>query len=334
MNFYLPDPAADLPRSPLTGIKAGVSVIRSIDVRQLIEGYKRRHGVDVSLLFADITQLRLLHDSISGLSFFDPLITGDSAFYAAIARRPGYYRADKAEFRIAARHIEPGAHVLEVGAGIGHFTTHLRDADYLGLEFSSDAVVAAEALGRDVRTRDVRDLVPEQGECFDVTCAFQVLEHVPDPLGMIEAMVALTRPGGRVILATPNAGAYISRCRDLLNAPPHHITWWEDRTWHWVAAAFGLTNVELHHTPIDDMLGAWAHMVASDGVARQLGLALDPVVDESLLRQRIDTMAEPIARTIVAGLSNRADIPEAGHTTVAVFTKPVTARDGADHANP
>jgi SAM-dependent methyltransferase len=304
---------------------AGVAVIQAIDVPQLIDGYKRRHGIDVSSLFGGITQMRLLRDAVTGLSFFDPVVTGDPAFYAALSRRPGYYRANKAEFLIAAPHVPRGARVLEVGAGMGHFTSHLCEADYTGLEFNPDAIAAAQALGRRIWTRDVRDIMREQPECFDVTCAFQVLEHVPDPRGMIEALAALTRPGGRIILATPNGGAYINRCRDLLSVPPHHITWWEDPTWHWVAAEFGLAIAGLYHTPIDEMLGVWAHMVASDGLARQLGLALDPVVDETPLRQRIDQLAEPVARTILAGLRYRADIPEAGHTTVAVFTKPITA---------
>jgi SAM-dependent methyltransferase len=314
--------AVILPPSPLTGTSAGVTIVRSVDISQLIHGYRMRLGVDVSSLFARVETLHLFHDTVTGISFFHPLITGDAAFYEALAQRPGYHRGDKAEFEIAAHRIPAGARVLEVGAGIGHFCTHLRNTEYTGLEFNAAAVEAAQALGRPVYQRDVLDMLPEQPERFDVTCAFQVMEHVPDPRSLIAAMIALTRPGGQIIISTPNAGAYISRCRDLLNAPPHHVTWWEDRTWYWLAEAFCLADVEIHHTPIDEMLGAWAQMIASDGIATQLGLTLDPLVDESPLRHRIDQMARPIVATILAGLRNRADIPQAGHTTVAIYTKP------------
>jgi SAM-dependent methyltransferase len=334
MDINTPEPAAVTPASPLTGTSGGVNAVQFYDVAQLIDGYKRRHGIDVAGLFVGMTQLGLWHDQMTGLSFFDPPVVGDAGFYSAIARRAGYHRADKAEFRIAAGYVPAGSRVLEVGAGIGHFTTHLRNADYLGLEFNPDAIARAKTLGIAIVERDVFDIAREQPESFDCTCAFQVLEHVTNPVEMIEAMVTLTRPGGQIILATPNAGAYISRCRDLLNAPPHHLTWWEDRTWHWVASRFGLIDLKLHHTPIDDMLASWAHMVASEGIARQLGLALDPVIDESTMRHRIDQLAEPIARTIMAGIRHRADAPEAGHTTVAVFTKPETAGNGANHENP
>jgi SAM-dependent methyltransferase len=329
MNYNSSKNTSHLLSSPLTGTSIGVEVVRDVSVIQLIEGYRLRLGVDISSLFSGITKLQLMHDTHTGMSFFSPLVTGDAAFYATMSRRPGYHRPNKAEFRIAAPYIPAGVRVLEVGAGVGHFTMHLKDVDYTGLEFNADAVAEAVSHRRNVCSRDVRDLVLEQFESFDVTCAFQVLEHVADPLGMIGAMVSLTRPGGRIILATPNAGAYISRCRDLLSSPPHHVTWWEDRTWGWVASQFGLIDLKIQHTPIDEMLGVWAQMIASDGVARQLGLTLDPVVDESPLRNRIDQLAAPIARTILAGITHKADVPEAGHTSVAVFTKPEAATDRA-----
>jgi SAM-dependent methyltransferase len=310
-----------LPPSPLTGLREDVELVRVVDTAQLIEGYKLRRDVDVAGLFAGVPRLRLLHDRRTGLSFFDPPVTGDAAFYAALCRTQNYHRPDRAEFRIAAASIPPRSSVLEVGAGTGLFAAHLKDPDYLGLEFNPEAAKTARDRGVQVVERDLRELAAERPASFDVTCAFQVLEHVADPLSMIEAMVALTRPGGRVILATPNADSFYGRSRDLMNAPPHHVTWWTDRTWHWLAAAFGLGG-ELRHTPIDEMLDAWAHMVASEGVARQLGLELDAFVDESPLRFRIDEMAQPIARTILAGLSHRADIPEIGKTTVALFTRP------------
>ncbi|MBV9249383.1 MAG: class I SAM-dependent methyltransferase [Acetobacteraceae bacterium] len=316
----VPFPDVDF-RSPLTGHASAVQVVQAIDARQLIEGYATRHKLDVAPLFAGIERLWLLRDAETGLGFFRPLITGDEAFYAALAQRPGYYRPEKAEFRIAAPHIPRGARVCEVGGGVGHFSAFLDQPDYLGLEFNEAAVAQAAGHGIKMLRQDVCDLAREQAGAFDAVCAFQVLEHVADPLAILEAVVALVRPGGTIVLSTPNAHGYITRCRDLLNVPPHHVTWWEDGTWRWVASRFGLTLRALEHTPIDEMLGAWAQMVASDGVARLLGLALDPVVDETPQRARIDAMAAHAARIIAAGVRHRADAPAFGHTSIAVFTR-------------
>jgi SAM-dependent methyltransferase len=321
------------PPSPLTGHSAGVTLIRTLDTASLIRGYRNRHAVDIAPLFDGIATIGMFHDNESGLSFFDPPIAGDAGFYASMAQRAGYHRPDKAEFRIASRFVPPAASVLEVGAGIGHFADHIPGHSYLGLEFNTDAVAAAEAIGRRVIACDARALALTMPGHFDVSCAFQVLEHVTDPRSLIEAMVALTRPGGRIILATPNAGSFISRSRDLLNLPPHHLTWWEDRTWHWVAEALGLVAVQIYHTPMTEMTIAWAQMVASQGVARQRGVVLDPVLDETPEREAIDRLAAPLAQILCAGITTAADLPEAGHTSVAIFTKPLHHAAGQHDAN-
>lgn len=308
--------------SPLSGHAGHVTRIRDIALDQLKAGYADRFGIDISPLLAGIESMSLYRDNETGLSFFHPMPFGDEAFYEALAQKVrGYYPTDKSEFGISKAYVPAGAAVLEIGAGFGHFRTHLGDAQYTGLEFNQTAIDSAATRGITLLRKDVKDLAVEAPDSFDVTCAFQVAEHVADPLDFIAAMVALTRKGGRIILSTPNGDGYITRCRELLNAPPHHYTWWEDQTWAWVRERFGLADLKLHHTLIDEVAGAWAQMVAADGMAKMLGFELDPVVDETPLRRRIDVMAQPTAKIIMSGLKHRNDVPPMGHTTVAVFTK-------------
>jgi SAM-dependent methyltransferase len=47
--------------------------------------------------------------------------------------------------------------------------------------------------------------LPFEDASFDVVTNFQVLEHVPDAIAYLEGLRRVTRPGGLVILATPNA---------------------------------------------------------------------------------------------------------------------------------
>lgn len=313
------------PSSPLTGQTDSVQLIRWIDIRQLIAGYRRAYAIDIERYFATVPALGLFYDNETGLSFYDPPIVGEPEFYAELSKLPWYHPSDRPDFEIGARYIPNGSHVLEIGAGVGHFYRYLQNADYLGLEYNPDAVMTANMAGVPVINADVHDLAAARPEAFDVVCSFQVLEHVRKPREFIEAAVALTKPGGIVILATPNAGSYISRCRDLLNAPPHHITWWEDRAWRWVADTFGLDVLDVVHTPINRMVVHWARMIAANGLAAQLGVTLNPVIDESPLRHRIDEMAIPIVNAIVSGIAHPGDIPEVGHTSVAVFFKnPIT----------
>ena len=65
---------------------------------------------------------------------------------------------------------------------------------------------------------------------FDVVCAFQVLEHVADPLAFIAEAKARLNPGGLLFIGVPNRESYVGRLRDFpLDMPPHHVMRWSRR---------------------------------------------------------------------------------------------------------
>jgi hypothetical protein len=47
--------------------------------------------------------------------------------------------------------------------------------------------------------------LPFPGHAFDLVTSFQVLEHVPDPKVFLGELSRVTRPGGQIVLTTPNA---------------------------------------------------------------------------------------------------------------------------------
>lgn len=310
------------PLSPLTGRDNHLRVVHEIKVEQLIAGYKDRIGIDISQAFPNMEKLYCIRDDETSLSFFNPMVFGDETFYKALAaKQQNYYPANKQEFLISKAAVFDGARICEIGAGMGHFVQHIPTAKYVGLELSGAAVEGGRALGRNLLREDVYDFANHNVEAFDATCAFQVLEHVANPLRFLEAAASMTKAGGKIIVSTPNGEGYIARSRDLLNLPPHHYTWWEDRTWYWVKEKLGFSGLDLRHTMIDENLYSWAQMVASDGLARLLGLELHPIMDETPLRRRIDAMSEMTTKIILAGVRHRNDAPPVGHTTVAIFTK-------------
>lgn len=59
--------------------------------------------------------------------------------------------------------------------------------------------------------------LPFKGDLFDLTVAFDVIEHVTNPQLIVEAIHHITRPGGKVVCTTPN--------RFSLSAEPHVGVW-------------------------------------------------------------------------------------------------------------
>jgi SAM-dependent methyltransferase len=107
--------------------------------------------------------------------------------------------------RMLLRHRTPPGRVLELGAAHGGFVSLLRQAgfDATGLELSPAIVDLAR------RTFDVPMLqgpLEEQAlapESLDVIALFDVLEHLPDPVGTLRLCRTLLRPHGFLLIQTP-----------------------------------------------------------------------------------------------------------------------------------
>jgi ubiquinone/menaquinone biosynthesis C-methylase UbiE len=108
-----------------------------------------------------------------------------------------------------------GERVLDLGAGLGQLSRDLgravgRAGRVVGVERSVEQLAAARRLAWeageadlvDLRLGDASDppLAPQEWGSFDLAHARFLLEHVPDPLAVVRAMIRAVRPGGRVVL--------------------------------------------------------------------------------------------------------------------------------------
>src|ERR1700735_1560525 len=121
-----------------------------------------------------------------------------------------------------------GARLLEIGCGSGVFLARMRN---LGWKVSGiDPDPAAVSWAQRVHHLDVTCGTWEQmrfpADSFDVITMNHVIEHVHDPVGLLTECQRMLRPGGNLVLTTPNADSWGHRMfagdwRGL--EPPRHF---------------------------------------------------------------------------------------------------------------
>lgn len=119
-----------------------------------------------------------------------------------------YWTARKALFDNALERLErQGARgkVLDLGGGVGYFCEIAlgRGWDAYSVDSSDLAVAAAAGRVGEDRSLPIQDLANFTGSC-DLVTLWCVIAHVPDPLELVRSAMGLLKPGGRLLITTPN----------------------------------------------------------------------------------------------------------------------------------
>ncbi len=94
--------------------------------------------------------------------------------------------------------------VLEVGAGNGTFgVAASKEFEYAGIDLSEQGVREARSRGLEVYRASLSDYL-NTGSPFDAVAAFHVFEHLSDPHDALARVRDLLKPGGHLILVTPD----------------------------------------------------------------------------------------------------------------------------------
>jgi SAM-dependent methyltransferase len=123
--------------------------------------------------------------------------------------------------RERARRREPGE-LLDVGAGDGRVGARFARLGYqvTGVDAAPENVRACREHGLSAELADASRPLPFDSGRFDVVVAGEIIEHLLETLPFLEELRRVTRPGGTVIVTTPNLAHLPDRLRLLLGGTP------------------------------------------------------------------------------------------------------------------
>ena len=107
-----------------------------------------------------------------------------------------------------------GAKALDVGCREGAQTRWLKERGY---DVTS---IDVEKLFDDAQVVDANEPLPYPDDHFDLVWCSEVIEHLSDPAFSLAQMRRVIRPGGTLLITTPNSYAWFYRIAKLLGLPP------------------------------------------------------------------------------------------------------------------
>jgi len=165
----------------------------------------------------------------------DPRQYDDRTYFQEYLDKEAEFRGFFAEVvRMIQEFEHPPGRLLDVGCSVGLLLETAREAGWsvVGTDVSPWAVEYTRSRGFEAHLGVVQDLRLAPAS-FDVVVLNHVIEHVPDPAGVLQACRRVLKPDGVLFLGLPNFGsvmAQIEREQWPALQPDEHIWQFSRRT--------------------------------------------------------------------------------------------------------
>jgi len=249
------DSMSEKPRSPLTN-NNHIELIDTLIIKELIEDWKNFLSIDISEEnIAKYEKIDLFRCQETELLFYYPFdIAGSEKLYNSLSRFDWYYMTEKWEYDVALNSLRNHSRVLDVGCGYGAFIERLKQnncTEAIGIEQNKNALEFTNKIKLPVFDLTLDQVLENHQEYFDAVSTFQVLEHVTDPLQFLKDLIALVKPGGKLIISVPNPQSFTQYAnKNLLDQPPHHMHRWNRKTFLRLRRILPIKLVQIRFEPL------------------------------------------------------------------------------------
>jgi 2-polyprenyl-3-methyl-5-hydroxy-6-metoxy-1,4-benzoquinol methylase len=154
------------------------------------------------------------------------------------------YKVKSMLLDLVGQYLAPGARLLDVGCGFGLTVLEATHRGYVaeGIDISERRLTfAREKLGLSLRQGRLEEMALSEG-AYDGVIFWDVLEHVHNPLQILDEIRRITKPGGYLFGQVPNWRGLTNRYKTFLSRHgfgrkqfkhfglPHHVFMFDERS--------------------------------------------------------------------------------------------------------
>lgn len=184
----------------------------------------------------------------------------DNQYINNVSSRADYYEStfifDKLTFRkrllkvLKLININPeGKKILDIGCNIGSFLSAAKELGFspTGIEPNPAAAQYCKERNYDIINSffDPNVLTGKEG-FFDIIHMGDITEHVARPLELIKSVKTFTKPGGYMLISTPNIDSSIARMFQI--KPNEHIFYFDKESLEYLILNAGLFHIKTYIT--------------------------------------------------------------------------------------
>lgn len=162
--------------------------------------------------------------------------------------------------------VTPAARVLDIGCGFGESLGYLQslNCNAYGVEADENIRRVAEMFGYKVKV-GLFDAADYDADFFDFVTLGQVIEHITDPVRTMHDIATVLKPGGLLIMSTPNADGWGKKLfgkRWVNWHTPYHLQIFSEKSMRIAAEKSGLKLEAIESiTPSEWLHAQWMHLL-------------------------------------------------------------------------